>query len=789
MVVFCWLLLSAWVGAWAADVASPAPPPAPEVSFDGLPASAAFRAVQPDGKPHPVLARLMLDRTAVAPGETVRIGLHLTQDEDWHTYWRSPGEVGKPTEIAWTMPDGLSVTDHTYPVPQRFEAEGLVSYGYDGEVLLTSELTVSDDVGPGEVTIEADANWLVCKTSCIPGGAKLALPVEVVAEGTPTSPSPYAPLFDHYGAQHPEASDTLAVDFALSVEAVPADGPFRAVFALSAADGHTLEVPPSDALWPTFTPIAATDFSWGLEPDGVQLDVLDDGRVLVAIDGLGYGPEPLPTDAVIGGLVQVKIDGQWVRTEVTRPLPFAPAGTEAVATNAPLLAEVPERATGDDGPAPSPVVKASTLRPPAARAISAVTLVTNVVFGLLGGLILNFMPCVLPVLTLKLYSLVEQVDVTTRERHVSAWAYTAGILVSFWAMAAAVIVLQVSFGQTVNWGFLFTYPPYVAALTAIVFAFGLSLFGVFEIPAIGTGAASDAASKEGPAGYFAYGVFAVLLATPCSAPFLGTAVAYALQASATEIVLIFTSIGVGLASPFLLVAFAPALFRLLPRPGTWMDTFKQFMGFSLVWTAAWLFTVLTAQIGGERAALFAVFLSLVGFASWIFGRWGGLAASVPQQLGAAAVAFAVVAWGAWAFVDLTPHVEECDDGTLVTDLSFEEEVPWQAFSEERIAAAAGNVVFIDFTADWCQTCIVNENTVLAQRSVREAMADNGVIPIKADWTMGDPVITSWLNDKYNRYAVPVYAVLPPDQTAEPVVLGEVITASMVIDAIETAKSR
>lgn len=786
--LWCWMVLSALVGAWASDGASTPPPPAPHVSFDDLPDSAAFRGTQPDGKPHPVLARLLLDHAAVAPGETVRVGIHLTQDEDWHTYWKSPGEVGKPTEITYAATAGFSISPHTYPVPQRFEAEELVSFGYDKEVLLTSELTVPEDTPPGEAELTAEADWLVCKTSCIPGQATLTLPVSIVADESGSSPSAYADLFDHYAAQHPEvAPSTLKVESALSVDKVPADGPFRAVFVIGPGEGHTLEPPTGGTLWPSFTPIVATDFSWGVEPDGVKLQVLDDGRWVVSIDGMGWGPEPVPDHAEIGGLVQAKVDGQWVRTEIVRPLPFAPAGTEAVATNDPLLALVSEEPPADAGE-PAAVDEPMEAATVPRTAISPVSLITNLLFGLLGGLILNFMPCVLPVLTLKLYSLVEQVDVTAGERRVAGWAYTAGILVSFWAMAAAVIVLQVVFGETVNWGFLFTYPPYVATLTAVVFAFGLSLFGVFEIPALGAGAASDAASKEGPAGYFAYGVFAVLLATPCSAPFLGSAVAYALQASPTEVALIFTSIAVGLASPFLLIAYAPALFRLLPRPGAWMETFKQFMGFSLIWTAAWLFTVLTAQIGGEQASWYAMFLAMVGFGAWIFGRWGGLAASGREQLTAAGIAFALIAGSWYAFVDLTPFREDCDDGTLVTDLAFEDEIPWQAFSEERVAAAEGNVVFIDFTADWCQTCKVNEKTVLETRTVRDAMAEHGVIPIKADWTSGDPVITKWMR-KYNRAGLPVYAILPSDQSREVVLLPEVITTSMVVDGIKAAKAR
>ncbi len=793
-----WMAWLAWlfsVVALAGGSASEAPPAPPAVDFSGLHAAASQRKVGPDNKPHPVHARLLSERASVAAGDTVRLGLHLTQDEGWHTYWKSPGDIGLATEIVWALPEGAAITPHVYPVPQRFEDNGEVSFGYDGEVLLISELTVPAELAPGTHNVRVEANWLVCLTACIPGSAELELPIEVADPGSAATDSVFAPLFAHYTAQHPRDPLTLegvGWDFSLSTSAVRPEEPFRAAFLLSGTDGKTLAAP-GDHAWPTFTPIA-TSFDWMLT--GSSVTAVEGGRILVVLEGKTFDPEPLPTADSIGGLIQVQIDGEWQRAEISAQLPWAAAGTAVTAVASPLWELAgPAPESGEPTPAGDAehggndvVMAAAAVAAPPGAPTSGLSLLINLGLAFIGGLILNVMPCVLPVLTLKLYSLVEQTDITTRERRTAGVAYTVGIVASFLALAITIIVLRVVFGMDVDWGFQFQYPPYVAALATVVFVFGLSLFGVFEIPALGADVASDAASKEGVVGYLFTGVFATLLATPCSAPFLGPAIAYAFGAPTVVLLAIFAMVGLGLAAPFLLIAFVPALYRFLPRPGAWMESFKQLLGFTLIATTVWLVDVLLAQIGAERTVGFMAFLLFVAMGCWIFGHWGGVAATRQRQAITGLVGLAVAAVGAWGFLDLRiDTTPACDDGTLVTDLSFDAHIPWQPFTEDRVAQLAGQPVFIDFTADWCLTCKVNENTILETSTVRTAMAKHGIVPLKADWTKRDATITEWLR-RYGRAGVPMYLLLPSNADNDPIVLPEVITSGMVTDALMAASA-
>jgi len=406
------------------------------------------------------------------------------------------------------------------------------------------------------------------------------------------------------------------------------------------------------------------------------------------------------------------------------------------------------------------------------------------VAAFVGGVILNAMPCVLPVLTLKLYGLVSHAEAGAAYNRRAGLAYTLGILVSFWALALAVVILKVAFSTSAGWGFQMQSPVFVAVLATIVFGFSLSLFGVFEIPAMGTDAASRATQRGGLAGDFLYGAFATLLSTPCSAPFLGPAVGFALSQSIPSIFLFFSLIGLGLAAPYLAVAFVPALFRLMPKPGAWMETFKQLMGFTLVATTLWLVSFLPKQVGIDSTIGFLAFLGTISLGLWIFGHWGGLEHTWRRQLVALGVGVVVAVGGGWLFLALSLAEDEPVQQGLVTEgLDFEEEIPWQPFSDENVAALAGRTVFIDFTADWCLTCKVNELTVLETRTVREAMAAHEVVPLKADWTRRDPVIGEWLK-RYGRAGVPFYLVIPAEAGAETIPLSEVITPDMVVDALE-----
>jgi thiol:disulfide interchange protein DsbD len=409
----------------------------------------------------------------------------------------------------------------------------------------------------------------------------------------------------------------------------------------------------------------------------------------------------------------------------------------------------------------------------------------------LGGLILNIMPCVLPVLSLKVYSLVEQQDATAGERRIAGLSYSAGVVLSFLALGAAVIVARTSFDLNLGWGQQFQSPVFIIVLSTIVFVFGLSLFGVFEVPAFGATQLSSAQAKEGWLGHLLTGAFATVLATPCSAPFLGTGIGFALTLPPMGLLGFFAVAGLGLASPFLLIAYVPALVRFLPRPGAWMETFKHFLGFTLMATTVWLLDSLGAQVGREGVFGFLVFLTAVGFGCWILGRWAGPIASTRSKLLAllAAVAISAQFGRAFLIIETTPEeghgASDVASGEIPMELNFSEEIPWYPFSEDQIKGLAGRPIFIDFTADWCNSCIVNEKLVLQTDQVRSAMAKYGIVPLKGDWTRRGPAIKAWL-DHFGRAGIPLYVIIHPDQSKPFIVLPEVISPGMVVDHLREA---
>jgi thiol:disulfide interchange protein len=784
-------LFSLWIGvAGASESTSTPPPPPPAVDLGSLPDSAVVQTKMPDGKNHPAKAHLLSDKATVAPGDTFRLGVYLIQQKGWHTYWKSPGgEIGLPTEIEWTLPKGTTAAQYEYPVPQRFDAQNIVSYGYDGQVLLFSEITIPSDMAPGAYDFTAKVNWLVCETSCIPGDAELTLPVEVAAEGVEST---FAELFDHFEKQHPIDpldADGFAVETALSSDGARPNEPFKVAFLLTPTSDQKLTAP--TGRWPSFTHI---NTGWDWMVNDVTVKATEQGGLLVVMHNEGFEPESIPKDAKIGGLFQVQVGDKWIQTEIERPLPWAAASTPCVPSASPIWQLTDVKASelcGGDAtaevlpePAPEPKPETAAVATPALPA-AGVGLVSMLIGSFFGGLILNVMPCVLPVLTLKLYSLVEQRDIQASQQRTAGLAYTGGILVCFWFIAAAVVTMRSVLGEDVGWGFMFQSPTYVAVLTTVVFAFALSLFGVYEFPALGADQASRAGSKEGPMGFFFTGVFAVLVATPCTAPFMGSALAVAFAQPTPWLVASFTMLGLGLASPFLVIAFVPVLYKFLPRPGAWMETFKQFLGFTLLATSAWLLTVLAGLIGGSAAIDFTIFLLFVAVGCWVFGQLGGLGASGLRQVGALAVGVVIAVVGT-PFVSLSYADDTCDDGAVLeaTGLDYSHEVPWQPFTEERVAALSGETVFIDFTADWCWSCKVNERTVLESNSVRTTMAKHGVVPLKADWTRKDDVITKWLK-RYGKVGVPFYLVLPADG-GEAIPLPEVLTPGLVNDALNQA---
>jgi thiol:disulfide interchange protein/DsbC/DsbD-like thiol-disulfide interchange protein len=785
----------------AAGTATPPPPAPPAVDFSGLPDGAVFRPTNRDGAPHQVELRLVTDVDVARPGDTVRLGLWLAQDEGWHTYWKFNPEVGNPTDITWQLPDGATATPYAYPVPQRFDLEGIVSYGYDGQAFFFTSFTVPEAAPPGPVRLGAEAEWLTCEVNCIPGQGAVHTALTIApTDAAPPEKNGFAPIFDHFAAQHPLPADAAAALVTITGALEPAAGlapdqKWKAVFTIRPAEGRALapHAPLGADPWPTLVHINDKDALW---VESTTVAANDDGSWTVTLAGDAYEvPEPKPID--IGGLWQVRVDDTWVRTEVVVSAPWDAAATAAAPGDAPEAAAVlAEGASPYVDEATCQAMSAglgSTAATPTEGGFGHVVLMLLAAFA--GGLLLNIMPCVLPVITLKLYGLVEQRTDSTGQRVTEGLAYTAGILASFIALAAAVVVAQVGFGQSVGWGFQFQSPLYVAALGAIVFGFGLSLFGVFEIPALGANQAAQASYKEGPAGYFLTGIFATLLATPCSAPFLGSAMGFAFSQPPAIIVLFFAVAGLGLAAPFLLIAFVPGLYRLLPQPGPWMETFKQLMGFTLVATTLWLISVLSAQVSLDATLGYVFFLGFVGLAAWVFGHFGGLAASIGRQAGALVAALVVLVGGGWLFLDLTPEARE------LSDIEGDGTIPWQLLNEPRMASIlaryregqadamyAGKPLFLDFTAEWCLTCKVNEKTILETDAMAELFRETGTVPLKGDWTNYDDNITSWLGC-YRRAGVPFYVVLPADPTLPAIPLGEALTHGMVKTALEQATQR
>ena len=402
-----------------------------------------------------------------------------------------------------------------------------------------------------------------------------------------------------------------------------------------------------------------------------------------------------------------------------------------------------------------------------------------------GGFILNGMPCVLPVALIKLYSIIKATGSTRRQIFIECQTYSIGVLMSFWVLAASLIIIRNTFDIPVGWGFQFQYPEFVVALATVVFVFGLSLFGLFEIPAFGANAAESVSNKDGLLGHFLTGVFTTLLATPCSAPFLGTGMGFAFSLPSSGLVIFFSAAGIGLAFPFILLGFMPSLLDHLPKPGAWMGTFKTVMGFTLMATTVWLIDVVGGLLGREGVTIVLSFLMVVAVASWLFGHYGSVLESGRRQLTMLGFALILCGIGGVTFLNFEIPENEGQTGEVQDSaLNFDTEVPWQPFSDAAVQSLNDRVLFIDFTADWCLSCKVNEKTILNTETVRMAMKEHDVVPLKADWTRRDPEITAWL-ERYERAGVPFYIVIPPNG-APPIPLGELITPNSVASALRQA---
>jgi thiol:disulfide interchange protein DsbD len=708
-----------------------------------LPSTAVARGA-PDEGDERVEAALVTDVTQVKPGDTFRVGVRFRMDPHWHIYWKNPGESGLASEVTWDTP-GTTVGELQWPAPSTFRTPDgyITTYGYAEEVLLFAEARVSEKV-TGSLQLSAAADVLVCEVQCLP--AQLMLTRNLPLGSETLRDAEHAPTFDAARARIPVTPESAGqvVTLALDKKPLTAGQPFTGTLTVTGQGTHEVE---KDFFVPervrglgklALSPVAGKPGTFKLE-----------GEVAPTV------PDKEPR---LAGVLRLGTVASGHRA-LTLDLPLAP-----VVAAAPGAAAV-------KAPAPTP---GSGVTPESSPTLGLVLL-----FAFLGGALLNLMPCVFPVLALKAYGFTRTVHAERGRVGLHALAYAGGIVGSLLVLALVVLALRAG-GSTVGWGFQFQEPLFVAAVSAVLVAFALNLFGVFNVGTDGTALVETVDSSHGLTRSAGEGVLAVVLATPCSAPLLGTAVGFALAAGPLTVLATFVMLGLGLALPFCLLVLVPGLSRFLPKPGAWMERGKQLLGFALLGTTVWLLWVMGGLTGVDGMARLLAFLALVGLGAWMYGLAQG--ASGGRKAAGVAAVVAVLALGGF----LTLRFDETGPALRKASMVAEAQ-PWDE-EAVRAALAAGQPVFIDFTADWCLTCKFNERTVLAGEEVRAALAEHKVAFFVADWTRRDERISAKLAE-FGRAGVPMYLVVSPAAPDKPEVLPELLTTNSVVEAVRRAAKR
>jgi len=675
----------------------------------------------------PIEASLVSTQRSVQPGQPFTVALRMQHQPRWHSFWKNPG-TGLATQVQWDLPAGWSAGPIQWPTPTLLlDAQGNVSgHGYVGLLYLPMTMTPPVDAQPGgQVVLKAVAHWLMCDTVCVPGKQDVSLTLPVSAD---------PPAFNE---------DVRAAIAKMPMPHAATDWKLAA-----SVDNHSVTlhvVAPGQVGDLHFFP--ADKFIAYKQPQTVASR--DDRALLkMALDA----DEPMPDDARLRGVLAY-IDAQGGYQGVDVDVPFVSA---AVAAQVSAVGSADNGATLTGGTSAAGTGAASSLS------------IGVLLLALLGGLILNLMPCVFPVLGIKVMGFIDQAGKDRRKVAAHAWAFSAGVVLSFWALAGALAVLRAG-GQQLGWGFQLQSAPFVFGLAVVMLAFALNLSGAFEIGMRATAIGSGLQTRGGMAGSFFAGILATVVATPCSAPFLAPALGAALALPTAQSFVVFTFIAFGLSLPYLLLSVFPGLMRLLPRPGAWMETFKQAMAFPLYATVGYLVWVLAGQATeyGLLNALFA--LALAAFALWLYGRFSRPGSGKGRRR------FALVC-GLPLFV-------------LALGLGWPRPAPtgqltWEAWSPERVEQLRqeGRPIYVDFTARWCATCQVNKKVVFGSPAVKAYFRDQHIAMLEADWTNSDPRITAELA-KWGRSAVPFNLVYPAGGgSSAPLVMPSLLTPQLVLDA-------
>ena len=674
---------------------------------------------------NPVEMRLVSAVGGAGELDELRLGLHFRMQPGWKIYWRSPGTAGYPPEAKWTDSRNLASVDTAWPAPGRFMIFGLESLGYKDEVVLP--LTIRPETPGQPLQLRAEVNYLTCKELCVPGDGVLTLDIPA----GPATATPEAALIDRYRAQVPVAAYVLGVSVEEAV--LKPDEDETVLLRLAIRSDGRLAQPDVFVEGP---------LSAFFETPEVALS-RDGRRVVATLRGSGADPAEMIAEPLMVTLVD---------------------GDRAV-----------EQAV------PGGLVDAFPALPPgysATPGAGGVSLWVILGLALVGGLILNLMPCVLPVLSLKFLSVLGHGGRENTEVRIGFLASVAGIITSFLVLAAALAAMKAA-GATVGWGIQFQQPVFLAVMVVVIALFACNLFGFFEIVLpqrlsnlMAAGAGDGHHHSLG--GHFLTGAFATLLATPCSAPFLGTAVGFALSRGTGEIFLVFGALGLGLSAPYLLIAAFPGMATRLPRPGAWMVTMKRILGLLLVATGAWLVTVIASETGTDTAVGIAVLTVLIGIVLWLrrmegsrLGRHGGKIA------------------GLLAIVIVAAPVLAPSDGVADGKRALDDTV-WQPFDEGEIRrlVGEGQTVLVDVTAEWCITCQVNKAAVLNRDPIAALLEDGKIVAMRADWTLPSQEIADYLA-RFGRYGIPFNAVYGPN-APDGVMLPEILVTDSVLAAVEQA---
>jgi thiol:disulfide interchange protein DsbD len=691
--------------------------------------------------------KLILSAVTAKPGDTIWAGVDLKMEPGWHTYWKNPGDAGQATEIKWTLPAGVTAGEIEWPLPKKIPPAEVITYGYEDEVVLLVPLKIAANLPAGALNLTAKVSWLECMEACIPASAVVQASLNLGGE---TKISAETSTIDSWRSRVPKPLTNQVIQ----------------------------------AWWEKTTNADTRNLVMILPGDSTELDRSDDFfpdsndnfEIQALTDNLASAIPQNPSREIYLRKSVKKFSGDW---------PPEISGVWRAQKGSAIESYAVKFSISNQAPT-SETISSPTISTPA---LASQSLWEMLIFAFIGGLILNIMPCVLPVIALKILGFVSEAKSEPRRVRKLGLIYALGVLLSFLALAALVIGVKTA-GHHAGWGMQFGSPIFIVCLTTLVTLVALNLFGVFEVTLGGSvlDTAGELVSKRGAAGAFFNGVLATVLATPCTAPFLGAALGFAFAQSAAVIIFIFLTVGLGLASPYILLSWNPAWLKFLPKPGAWMEKFKVAMGFPMLATVVWLFNI-AASSYGKNVLWLGIFLVMVAFAAWIFGEFFQRGR---QHKTIAAIAVLLLLGGGYGFA----LEKELDWRTAMPTASATGSIKesaggidWQAWSPEAVAQAraAGKIVLVDFTADWCLTCQVNKKTSLENALVNAKLQSLKAVALLGDYTHFPDAITTELN-RYNRVGVPLVLVYPKNANADAIVLPEVLTPGIILDALDrTAK--